>query len=59
MAVMAQHLQKEAPRLDRINSSISPELAAIVARCLARDPNTRYPDMSAFIANLDNPEIRI
>ena len=36
LAVMAQHLNGTAPRLDRVNPAISPELAAIVARCLAR-----------------------
>jgi hypothetical protein len=56
MAVMAQHLQKDAPRLDQLNSAISPELAAIVSRCLARDTNKRYPDMLAFINGLDHPE---
>jgi len=56
MAVMAQHLQKDAPRLDRLNSAVSPELAAIVSYCLARDPNKRYPDMLAFINGLDHPE---
>jgi serine/threonine-protein kinase len=49
MAVMAQHLQKDAPRLDQLNSAVSPELAAIVSYCLVRDPNNRYPDMLAFI----------
>jgi serine/threonine-protein kinase len=56
MAVMAQHLQKTAPRLDRVNSAVSPELAAIVASCLARDPNNRYPSMLALINVLDHPE---
>jgi eukaryotic-like serine/threonine-protein kinase len=56
MAVMAQHLQKTAPRLDRVNSAVSPELAAIVAYCLARDPNNRYPGMLALINALDHPE---
>ena len=56
MAVMAQHLRKDAPRLDHVNSTISSELAAIVSRCLARDPNSRYPDMLAFINGLDHPE---
>jgi eukaryotic-like serine/threonine-protein kinase len=56
MAVMSQHLQKSAPRLDRARSGISTELAAIVARSLARDPQDRYPDMKSFIAALDHPE---
>jgi eukaryotic-like serine/threonine-protein kinase len=56
MAIMAQHLQKDAPRLDHVNSAVSAELAAIVSRCLARDPDKRYPDMKAFINGLDHPE---
>jgi eukaryotic-like serine/threonine-protein kinase len=56
IAVMAQHLRKDAPRLDQLNSAIPPELAVIVSTCLARDPNKRYPDMPAFINGLDHPE---
>ena len=57
MAVMAQHLQKDAPRLDRCNPAVSPGLAAIVSCCLARNPNSRYQDMPAFINGLDHPEM--
>ena len=56
MAVMAQHLNGTALRLDRVNPAISPELAAIVARCLAREPQERYPDMTAFMDALNHPE---
>jgi eukaryotic-like serine/threonine-protein kinase len=56
MAIMAQHLQRTAPRLDRVASAVSPELAAIVAHCLTRDPNNRYPGMLALINALDHPE---
>lgn len=56
MAVMAQHLNGTAPRLDRVNTSISSQLAAIVATCLARDPKDRYADMTALIEALDHPE---
>ncbi len=54
LAVMAQHLQRPAPRLDRQRAGISPQLAAVVARCLQRDPDRRYPDLRAFIADLDH-----
>ena len=57
MVIMAQHLQKDAPRLDHVNSAVSAELAAIVSHCLARDPDKRYPDMLAFINGLDHPEL--
>jgi serine/threonine protein kinase len=56
MAVMAQHLRGTAPRLDRVNTKMSPELAAVVACCLSRDPSDRYPDMAALIDALDHPE---
>ena len=56
MVVMAQHLNGTAPRLDRVNPSISPQLAAIVATCLARNPDDRYADMTALIEALDHPE---
>lgn len=56
MAVMAQHLNGSAPRLDRLNPSLSPELAAVVATSLQREPERRYPDMPALIAALEHPE---
>jgi hypothetical protein len=56
MAVMVQHLNGTAPRLDKVNSAITPQVAAIVATCLARNPEDRYPDMNALIEALDHPE---
>jgi hypothetical protein len=56
MAIMAQHLHGVAPRLDKVNPSVSPQLAAIVATCLAREPKDRYTDMDALINALDHPE---
>jgi len=56
MVIMAQHLNSTAPRLDRVNPSIPLQLAAIVATCLARNPNDRYADMTALIEALDHPE---
>jgi serine/threonine-protein kinase len=56
MAVMAQHLNGTAPRLDKLNPSVSPQIAAIVATCLARNPEDRYTDMNALIEALDHPE---
>lgn len=56
MAVMAQHLNNTAPRLDKVNPSISAQVAAIVATCLARNPEDRYPNMDALMAALENPE---
>jgi len=56
MVIMAQHLNNTAPRLDHVNPSIPIQLAAIVAVCLARDPQDRYTDMPALIQVLDHPE---
>ncbi len=56
MVVMAQHLNNVAPRLDKVNTEVSPQLAAITATCLARNPEHRYKDMSAFLEILDQPE---
>jgi len=56
MAIMAQHLNGTAPRLDKANSNVSPPITAIVAKCLARNPDDRYPNMEALIAALDHPE---
>ncbi|HTR99611.1 MAG TPA: serine/threonine-protein kinase, partial [Bacteroidota bacterium] len=53
LAVMAQHLNAAPPRLD--GPGITPALAAIVARCLARNPDARYADMHALIHDIDNP----
>jgi serine/threonine-protein kinase len=56
LAVMAQHLRSAPPRLDRIQHGVSPQLAAIVARCLMRQPDERYDDVEALVAALDRPE---
>jgi eukaryotic-like serine/threonine-protein kinase len=56
LAVMAMHLNGTAPRLDKLQPSVSPQLAAIVARCLQRQPDDRYADMRALIEALDHPE---
>ncbi len=56
LAIMAQHVQGVAPRLDRVRPAVAPQLAAIVARCLQRDPGDRYPDMRALLDALDHPE---
>jgi eukaryotic-like serine/threonine-protein kinase len=56
MAIMAQRLTGDAPRLDRQRSDVTPQLAAVVACALQRDPKDRYPDMRAFITALEHPE---
>jgi serine/threonine protein kinase len=56
LAVMAMHLNGTPPRLDRLQPSIPTPLAAVVARCLQREPDRRYQDMRALIDALDHPE---
>lgn len=53
-AVMTQHLQGRLPRLDQEKPDVSPQIAALVMRCLMRDPQARYPDMHALIHDLDH-----
>ncbi len=55
MAVMSQHLTAAIPRLDKIRPGvISPQLAAVVMKTLQRNPEERYPDVPAFINDLDH-----
>jgi serine/threonine-protein kinase len=54
LAVMAQHVQGAVPRLDRERPDVPRPLAAVVARALQRSPDDRYPDLRAFMADLDH-----
>ncbi len=56
LAVMAQHVQQPAPRLDTFRSGLDPRLAAVVARALQRDPQARYTTAGEFAAALQHPE---
>ena len=56
MVVMSQHLQKTAPRVDKVRPGLPVDLVAILARCLASNPDDRYPSMQALINDLDHPE---
>ena len=56
LAVMAQHLKGAIPRLDKEVEGVSPQIAAVVAKCLQRNPNDRYHNLQEFIDDLENPE---
>jgi serine/threonine-protein kinase len=56
LAVMAQHLHGTIPRLDNERRDITPQLAAVVAKCLMKNPDNRYPDMKALLYDLDHLE---
>lgn len=55
-AILSQHLNGVAPRLDRVNPGVTPEIAAIIAQCLARQPNERFANMNVLIEAIDHPE---
>lgn len=56
IAVMNQHLNGTAPRPDQINPQVSKNIAAIILKCLSRQPDDRYLDMNALIIALEHPE---
>jgi serine/threonine protein kinase len=56
LAVMAQRINRPAPRLDRLQVGIPVGLAAVAARCLQHDPARRYATMTELSAALEAPE---
>lgn len=56
LAVMSARVNHVAPRLDTLQPSVSPHIAAIVAQALQRDPADRYQTMGEFIHALDHPD---
>ena len=46
--VMRQHITKEAPSLKTLAPEIPVEIASALTRCLAKDPNQRWPDARTF-----------
>lgn len=56
LAIMAQHLQGTAPRLDRIQPGIPAFAAAIVSRCLQRNPDDRYQTMDNLAEAITHPD---
>jgi len=51
-ALSAKILEQPAPRLGAFPAPIGEELAAIVARCLAKDPHERFPTVAALAVAL-------
>lgn len=56
LAIMAQHVNHPLPRVDQVRAGLSPQLAAVVAKALQRNPDQRYADVRAFIADLTHLE---
>jgi eukaryotic-like serine/threonine-protein kinase len=56
MAVMSQHLNRLPPRVDSINKSVPENIAAIVAKCLQKNPAERFDSMEALVDAIDHPD---
>jgi eukaryotic-like serine/threonine-protein kinase len=54
LAIMNQHVQREAPRVSRWRQDIPPQLAAIVAKAIRRQPGERYQTMAALRHDLEH-----
>jgi len=48
IAVMMQHLNAVPTPPDLVNPTISPALAQVILRCLAKDPQARFPSASSL-----------
>ncbi|MBV8087452.1 MAG: serine/threonine protein kinase [Chloroflexi bacterium] len=56
LAIMAAHVSTEAPRVRSLRREVSPELDAIVAKAIRREPAERYASMAELEADLRHPE---
>jgi serine/threonine-protein kinase len=56
LAVMAQRMNKAAPRLDHLQAGVSASVAAIAAQCLQHDAARRFQSMEELVAALQHPE---
>ena len=52
IALMMQHLSAPPTPPSYINPSISPALSSVILRCLAKDPQARFPSASTMTAAL-------
>jgi serine/threonine protein kinase/class 3 adenylate cyclase len=53
MSVILQHLREPAPRLDAIVPEVSPTIADLVAKCLAKDPKDRPADAAELLSAIE------
>ncbi len=50
--IMMQHVTHEPPEPQLVNPKLSPELAQFLLKCIAKDPQERFPSASAMTAAL-------
>jgi serine/threonine protein kinase/class 3 adenylate cyclase len=53
MGVILQHLREAPPRLDAALPEVSPAVAELVGRCLAKDPKARPADAAEVLAQIE------
>jgi serine/threonine protein kinase len=53
-AVLVEHVTKEPPRVRSVGPGVPEQLAAIVDRCLAKDPAVRFQTAGALASALDD-----
>jgi serine/threonine-protein kinase len=59
VAIALKQVGETAPVPSSVNPMVTPELDAIVARALAKDPAARYADADEFLAALDAERTRL
>ena len=53
MEIVSQHVHAEPTPVDQKNPEVSPAIAALVARLLAKDPGDRFPSARELLAELE------
>jgi serine/threonine-protein kinase len=53
LKVLQMQVSEPLPRPRAVNPDVSPELAAVLERALAKDPNARYVSMDALLIDLE------
>lgn len=54
IAVMMQHISALPTPPDLVNPTISPALTQVILRCLAKNPQERFPNVAALVVALGN-----
>ena len=56
-ALFAARMSEDPPRLDALRDDVPPELARLIARCIARDPDDRPSSAQELLSALDDPAV--